>query len=75
MSAEVYMVHKNWAGACFVKTLEFFEAQQGHKKPWGKAWHRVMATSIEDARAICKATIEPYEEVATPYDKPAADST
>lgn len=62
MSAEVYMVHKNWAGACFVKTLEFFERQGGNQKSWGKAWHRVVANSIEDARRICKETIgRPYK--------------
>ena len=44
-----YYVH--WNGAVwFVKEGEFFKAQGGLEKPWGKAWTPIMATSIEDAR-------------------------
>ena len=44
-----YYVHNNGA-AIFVKEAEFFKSQGGLTEPWGKAWHPIVADSIEDAR-------------------------
>lgn len=48
---EVFMVHVNWAGVAYVKTLPYFVEQGGTTKEWGEAWYPVLARSLEHARS------------------------
>lgn len=48
----VYFVHRNAGHAVFVKEGVFFVRQGGGNEPWGRNWRPVVATSIEDARAV-----------------------
>ena len=45
---DYYVLVKPWA--VYVKEGHFFESEGGHTAEWGKAWRKVRATSIEDAR-------------------------
>jgi hypothetical protein len=47
-----YMVHVNSGRATFVKERQFFLDQGGGTQPWGKAWKKVRARSIEEAREL-----------------------
>lgn len=46
-----FMVLHTAASGVFVKEYDFFRQQNGHRKPWGRKWRCVVATSIEQARA------------------------
>ena len=41
-------------GHIYVKEAEFFEEQGGLEQPWGKAWQKVRALDIADAREVAK---------------------
>lgn len=47
-----YYVHINSGNSVFVKEESFFIHQGGLTQLWGKAWRKINAESIEEARKI-----------------------
>jgi hypothetical protein len=47
-----FYYHINSGNAAFVKTEKFFIDQGGLTEPWGKAWTKIQARSLDHAREI-----------------------
>jgi hypothetical protein len=54
-----FYVMRNSGQAVFVKEGKFFESQGGLTAPWGRAWKKIKATSIEDARTWGEKNLPP----------------
>lgn len=55
-----YYIHRNSGQAVFVKEAGFFESQGGLTEAWGKAWTKISAESVDDARRIAQETLPPW---------------
>lgn len=54
-----FYYHINSGNAAFVKTEAFFIDQGGLTEPWGKAWTKIQARSLDHAREIANSKRTP----------------
>lgn len=66
---KTYYVHKNAGEKIFVKEEEFFISQGGLTAKWGRAWRKVQAESIEDARLVGEKLLAGYKFASSYHEK------